>query len=183
MKKTIVWLDDHFKNFPKKLEIWTTFLDKMKDKISYFPVATLEDFADFLADRANYNVGQEGYIDALLLDVMLSSGMQRNPNFGKLGFPDDKLLSLEAGAQILGFIHNPSRCNDRPDWLNTYQGRPTALFTSYSTVKSMWQGHIDLSITKNTKLYNALIKNDIIGQFKLEPDQDFKAWVESILNS
>ncbi len=148
MRRTnILWLDDDLTSRSEQrrgyLQVWLRWLDADNRGAEYniIEARTLQEFARHLIDRHQYVVRDDDYLDAIIIDVKLTHDFERD--FSELGFPSIKLFGLDAGAQLLGLMKNPTRFPKQPQWLHPYRRRRMALFTSASNYHSVWNRYVE----------------------------------------
>lgn len=176
-KKTILWLDDDFEFDKQKLKVWIRALDLKQDRLKYIAVSNLDAFVKILKEKSNLQPNDDGYIDAILIDVMLMEEPEPYATFAILGFPDEKWLCLEAGAQILGMMQNEKLVREK--WLEAYVDRQSALFTSMSTINVTWSTYVSENV-RTKKTFKAIVKADRDGGTHSLASQDFINWMDSL---
>jgi hypothetical protein len=176
-RKNLLWLDDDFVEDIDRLSVWVNYLEfKRSNQFVLLKAQSVADFSKFLKERSSHTADHAYYIDCILLDVRLRP--LPDATFKDLGF-DDKHLPLDAGAQILGLMQNPSRAATRPDWLKPYVNRPTALLTSATEVQELWQKHVNPAVREKTTV---LIKQDSIDELSQDPHESFKQFLDAVSN-
>jgi hypothetical protein len=83
----------------------------------------------------------------LIIDVML----KREPDqtFCALGFPNERVLRLDAGAQIAGLLRNELFDHQRPPWLNSYKATPLLLLSSSPTLSELVKLYVEADRREN----------------------------------
>jgi hypothetical protein len=132
----VIWFDDELrqKRQPVLASI-SNWLRKQESarRIHLRIASTLSEFADEL---------QKGPpVDLLMIDVMLQ--FEPAETFEALGFPEERLLRLDAGVQVVGLIRNRAFQADRPAWLRPYETKRVVLLSSSTVIESTVATYVD----------------------------------------
>lgn len=133
----ILWHDDELdSNRAAYVAPWRKWFDRNAPKLGAAMqyTATLAQFAQALRSDGPT-------IDLLVIDVMLKR--EREQDFSILGFAREKLLRMDAGAQVAGLLRNSGFDGTRPDWLRRYRRTPVVLLSSTSTVMDLLKKYVD----------------------------------------
>lgn len=127
----VLWLDDEFGTERESgLTPWKRELNKAekKGRLKVRPCGRLDDFARLLEAGAPHAGDTFRAFDLLIIDVMLNLEVQTN--YEPLGFDEELVIQMEAGAQIAGLIRGSLFDGQRPNWLAAYRHVPLLVLSS-----------------------------------------------------
>lgn len=139
----LVWLDDDlFEDRRSYVKPWLKWFEAQINggKIRLTLCPTLEELT-LAFKRSEASDPVDDRIDLLAVDVMIKRS--RNPHFGALGFPNEKILRLEAGVQLVGLLRNAAHREERAPWLRCHSETPALLLSSSPLVAGLVSHHID----------------------------------------
>jgi hypothetical protein len=186
---TILWLDDDLRprnegrtEERSRLQPWLAYLKspEVSARISLVECQTLKEFRNELMSRLDLKPHDEGYIDVFLIDIFWrTNSPAAQAGFGDLdvAFADEKVLHLEAGAQLIGFMLNESWRKRRPAWLDAFRTRPIWVLTTmrdHGSTLGRWIEQAPLS------KIGLLLKDPVERQGKLVANDEFVRWVASL---
>lgn len=133
----LLWHDDELDG-PRSQYVapWRKWFERLRPPITVTYTSTLAGFAAALS--------QEDEFQLLVLDVMLKR--ERDTNFRALGFERERILRLDAGAQIAGLLRNQVFARTRPEWLKRHSRTTLVLLTSTPTVADLIQQYVDADL-------------------------------------
>lgn len=186
---TILWLDDDLRprnegrtEERSRLQPWLAYLKspEVSARVLLVECQTLKEFRNELTSRLDLKPQDEGYIDVFLIDIFWRTNSRAaQAGFGDLdaAFTDEKVLHLEAGAQLIGFMLNESWRKRRPAWLDTFRTRPIWVLTTIRDNGSTLGRWIEQAPLSKVGL---LLKDPVEGQGKLVANEEFVRWVASL---
>jgi hypothetical protein len=133
----LLWHDDELDG-PRSQYVapWRKWFERLRPPFSVTYTSTLVDFAAALRQTEDFQL--------LVLDVMLKR--ERDTDFRALGFERERILRLDAGAQIAGLMRNSVFARTRPDWLQRYSRTALVLLTSTPTVEDLIRQYVDADL-------------------------------------
>jgi hypothetical protein len=169
----VLWLDDELNSDRASyVLVWRRWLQIANDKglCRLTTCNCLEQLSALLAPT-------DLEFDLLIFDVML----KREPlgHFGPLGFADERLLRMDAGAQIVGLLRNKQFDLDRPTWLKHYANKPVVLFSSTPSLKNLLGQYVDSNRRDGLHCLVKSLNTETPGQTR--PDDLFVKRFEEIL--
>lgn len=186
-RANILWFDDDLRareegKTPERLRLqpwlrWFNTEDRAS-RICLIETNCVDDFARILVERKDIDKEHKDYIDAILIDLMWRESSRMATNFNALGFPQEKVIPLDAGAQLIGLLLNESFKATRPHWLTPYGTRNIATLTTLTDHTLTMQKYLDANALKKI----TAIKKDIeIGaEGNHAPSKSFVDWVNNI---
>jgi hypothetical protein len=133
----LLWHDDELDG-PRSQYVapWRNWFERLRPPFSVTYTSSLAGFAAALNQPNDFQL--------LVLDVMLKR--ERDTDFRALGFERERILRLDAGAQIAGLLRNPVFSLTRPDWLRRYSRTTLVLLTSTPTVADLIRHYVDADL-------------------------------------
>ncbi|WP_144290008.1 hypothetical protein [Ideonella sp. A 288] len=125
--RDVIWLDDeHGSRYAFALAPWRRALEQNlgRYRARLLCCRTLDSFAD----QVKQGVERKS-IALLIIDVMLAYDEPQH-DFSPLGFPDEALFPLEAGAQIAGLLRSSEFDGKRPEWLAAACSTPLMMLSA-----------------------------------------------------
>lgn len=171
-KINVLWLDDDLLPLAKgrtpertRLQPWLRWFKKNGDRIQLLEVSTIIDFADTLKDREKWQPTDGDYLHVLLIDLMLRCGSMLPETFLSIGFPNEKVIPMEAGMQLVKLM----RTQNAPSWVKKYANRKIVILTTLTDAKSTFTDHLqsDRAVTIIHK------KLEADGGEQIIPSKDF----------
>lgn len=189
----ILWLDDDLR--PKadgiteercRLQPWLRWF-ATKDrpqKFSLIEAQTIEKFSYELKQRAFLKPEDNDYVDALLIDTMWKRNSKSASSFAAIGLPNEAIIPLEAGAQLIGFMRSKKPSIPRHDWLEPYSKRHTAVLTTLTDSNGSLHDHVGDTELSTLTVIQKKVRNGTDGiSDLLEPDANWLAWIEKTQRS
>ena len=184
MKKNILMLDDDLVPISEgvteervRMQPWLRWLKtgQQGESFNLIECNRLEKFIDELKDRSAFEPDHKHYIHALIVDIMWKKTTTSAENFSSINYPDIKVLTLEAGAQLLRLIFETN--SNAPPSLLKYKPRPIAALSSLCGLE-IPSGELpeNVSIMRKTTYE----KQDATGEFIILPNPDFQTWVQNL---
>jgi hypothetical protein len=183
----LLWFDDDLRprsdgdsSERERLQTWLRYLhttDRV-ERICLIEVRDLASFRQQLELRCNKPVHDPEHIDAFLIDVLWRECQDPMKwTFGELDpvFSDERVLPLDAGAQLIGLMRNRRHEARRPPWLKAFDQHPIAVLTTLTDHRGTVDRHIEDEVLKRVKI---LVKNS--SQDADEPDEAFCRWVDGL---
>lgn len=137
-KISLLWHDDELDGARTPyVAIWRTWFDRRAASIGAVMrcTSTLREFSSALQ-------AAKPRFDLLVIDVMLKR--EPDTNFSSFGFARERILRLDAGAQIAGLLRNGGDFErNRSDWLKSYASTPIVLLSSTPTVVDLLKHYVD----------------------------------------
>lgn len=134
----VLWLDDELgTERQSRLSPWLRPLQEMERlrQIRLTMCNNADDFARNLGrDLPDSQMSTLPRFHLLIIDVMLTEEQDRT--FSSMGFPDEQLHPLDAGAQIAGLLRNPTY-GEPSRWLAAYSEVPILLLSSSPALNSL----------------------------------------------
>lgn len=184
----ILWFDDDLRpksdgRTPERLRLqpwlrWFSTRDRPQN-FCLVEAHTLERFADELRQRASLRPEDDQYIHAVLLDFMWRGHKELATTFEAVGFPDQQVNALDAGAQLFCLITCKALEEKRPEWLRNYSTRDIGILT---TQRDIAASETLLRYGEGNALRNASILHkdfDLVEQ-QATPSLSFLSWLEQI---
>ena len=164
----------------KRLQTWLRYLNTTDrvERICLIEVRDLAGFRDQLTRRFDKPANHPEHIDAFLIDVLWrESGQVQAWTFGDLApvFSDEKILPLDAGAQLIGLMRNRRYAGKRPDWLTAFDTHPIAVLTTLTDHRGTVEKHLDEDVLAGLKV---LLKDTSADAER--PDDAFCDWVKGL---
>jgi hypothetical protein len=142
-------------------------------------VRTLSSLRHELSWRAERPANDPDQVDAFLIDVLWrASGAHRDWTFGELdpAFDQERVMPLDAGAQLVGLMRNRRFEAARPRWLRAYEQHPMAVLTSLTDCRGTLDRYVDEEIGRRL----TVLAKDVVGEDS-EPDAQFRAWIDGLI--
>jgi hypothetical protein len=183
----LLWLDDDLRprsdgasSERDRLQTWLRYLyttDRV-ERIRVIEVRDLASFREQLELRFDKPEDDPEHIDAFLIDVLWRANSDASSwTFGDLDpvFSDERVLPLDAGAQLIGLMRNRRHHAKRPAWLRAFDNHPIAVLTTLTDHTGTVDSHVDDDVLKLLKI---LVKNS--SSAAEDPDEAFCGWVSSL---
>lgn len=125
-QRSVVWLDDEFDSeYEFALAPWKRALEQHVGQLGakLLRCPSLEEFVKTIQRCAT-----SGTVMLLVIDVMLN--FESNTTFEPLGFANERLIPLEAGARIAGLIRSSLFDRARPAWLTGLRNTPMLILSA-----------------------------------------------------
>lgn len=140
----VIWLDDEFGTDSERvLSVWQRpfVTGQGQDRAHLLTCNQVEHFAKLVRD----GIVEEGqptrrHYDLIILDIMLN--LEEGSHFGALGFADESIIPMDAGAQLAGLLRSTFHDDRRPEWLRPYVEVPLILLSSSPLVVDLVMDHI-----------------------------------------
>lgn len=168
----VLWLDDELdSDRPTYVDVWKRWLDKAEKagKLELTAVASLSDFAKAVQSSSKP-------FQLLILDVMLTG--EEAKTFAALGFPDERLLRLEGGAQLLGLLRDRRFDHGRPAWLTGLTHTPVVLLSSSGGLASPISSYLNDPAAADVIQLRKEIETDASGA---RPSTEFEKTITKLL--
>ncbi len=175
----VLWLDDDLLSLTKgktpertRLQPWLRWFKKNEHRIKLLEASTIKDFADILKSREALQSADDDYLHVLLIDLMLRGGSMLPETFGDLEFPDEKVIPMEAGMQLVKLI----RESKAPSWLTKHANRKIVILTTLTDAKSTITDHLKSDGTVDI-IYKKL---EVDGSEQMIPSKDFIEYFSTV---
>lgn len=183
----LLWFDDDLRpraegasSERERLQTWLRYLyttDRI-ERICLIEVRDLAGLREQLQRRCDKPLHDPDHIDAFLIDVLWrEDGQDGGWNFGELApqFSSEKVLPLDAGAQLIGLMRNRRYAGQRPPWLSAFEQHPIAVLTTLTDHTGTVEKHIDQEVLAqlDVLLKGASAEADM-------PDEAFCRWVKNL---
>ena len=114
----------------------------------------------------------------LIIDVMLTEEPEQS--YRSLGFEDERVIKLDAGAQIAALIRSSMHDRDRPEWLRGYVDVPMMLLSSSPNLTSLVSDKVGFRRMKSLKMVpKSLVTR--AGHEGVDADEEFIETVRELL--
>jgi hypothetical protein len=187
-KINILWFDDDLRPLGDgnteerlRLQVWLRWF-KTGDRPERFNLVEVRDLVTLRSElirRAEKPASDVDHIDAFLIDIFWRSATEPGSwNFRDLdqGFERERVLPLDAGAQLIGLMLNERYSRHRPPWLTAFQGRPIAVLTTLTDHRETLEKHVDVPALGNI----AVLVKTVVMANGVEPDRDFCSWIGNL---
>jgi hypothetical protein len=134
----VLWFDDEWNTEREAgLAPWRRALQAEQNagRLQVSMCAQVAQFAQLLRDGATGPRDRWQSFKLLIIDVMLTN--EPESTYASLGFDEERVIKLDAGAQIAALIRSSMFDAERPDWLATYRTVPMLLLSSSPTLKTL----------------------------------------------
>ena len=125
-QRSVIWLDDELaSDYEFALTPWSRALEHRVGQLGakLLRCQSLEKFVETVQQCT-----QSGSVALLVIDVMLN--FEANKTFEPLGFANERLIPLEAGARIAGLIRSSLFDHARPPWLTALRSTPMLILSA-----------------------------------------------------
>jgi|CXWL01.1.fsa_nt_gi hypothetical protein len=175
----VLWLDDDLRPRDEgitperaRLQPWLRWFKKNENRIKLIEAYTIVQFAEILEKNEASQPDDDSYIDVLLIDLMLRESSLLPETFENIGFPDEKIIPMEAGIQFVKLIH----AKNAPAWLSKYKYRKLAVLTTLTDATFTITGHLRSSDAV-TLIYKRL---EIVGDELAVPSKGFSEYFSKL---
>lgn len=173
--KHVVWLDDEYgTSYEYSLSPWRRTLERMANSgsIRLHLCSSLGRLRSIVEERIGEDQTQASAVSLLILDVMLN--FEECETFELLGFPDEHLISLQAGAQIAGLIRGKRYDESkRAPWLVALRSTPLLLLSANPQAPSWVKQQVGASQMNGVKVVMKNLQRRR-GDVELEPAPEFE---------
>jgi hypothetical protein len=136
---SVLWFDDEFgTDREASLAPWRRAMQAEHDKgrLRFRTCSKLSELAELLRSGvADDGTRGASTYSLLILDVMLN--FEQGENYEQLGFEEELVIKLDAGAQIAGLIRSSKFDDGRPEWLSHYGNVPLMLLSSSPLLRDL----------------------------------------------
>ena len=172
----VLWLDDEFGTEREpRLSPWMRPLRALEGT-GHVRLTTCNRIADFAVHLGSKIATEECTIlprhQLLILDVMLTE--DKVENFESLGFEEERMFPLDAGAQVAGLLRSSLFEGERKPWLRAYCDVPLMLLSSSPTLRSLVTKKVGNGRMFKVELISKRIELDARGD-RVVADPDFEA--------
>lgn len=171
-----IWLDDELdpaKGYSAALAPWrrTLELRERQGNLKLHTCYTLESFVQQVSASTTPGL--------IIIDVMLE--LVEHRNFATLGFPKERLIPMEAGAQIAGLIRSTKYPDaQRPSWMPLLQSVPMLLLSASPNALTWTRQHVGASKMKGIEVVLKHLRYHA-DDSRHEPTPQFGAAIDNLL--
>ena len=132
--------------------------------------AQVAQFAQLLRNGADGQRDRVRPFKLLIIDVMLTN--EPEGTYASLGFEDERVIKLDAGAQIAALIRSSMFDAERPEWLAAYRTVPMLLLSSSPTLKTLVSNKVGYRRMDHIKLVSKslVLRSGQSGGVDAHPD-------------
>lgn len=187
----VLWLDDDLHPIAEgktdereRLQAWLRWFATGVRREQFFLIEaqSIESFAAHLKSRAFLKPEHDDYVHAILVDTMWKHHSRSETTFAAIGFPDESIISLEAGAQLIGFMRSTKHAKTRSDWLDQYSKRDMAVLTTLTDSNGALHDHVGDAAARNSfaVIHKKTVGGTGVVTDLLEPDAIWLEWIDNI---
>jgi hypothetical protein len=172
--KNVIWLDDEWESpYQFALGPWKRSVEQRTSQagIKLHCCSSLVMFSEAVrrCSRASPDDRAPG-ISLLIVDVMLN--FDSCPTFSDIGFPQENIIPLEAGAQVAGLIRSSQFDESRPHWLASVRETPLLVLSASPQAPGWVNREVGRSRMNGVEivLKNLVRRSD---GFAMEPEPEF----------
>lgn len=132
--KSVLWFDDEWGTARQAgLAPWLRALHA-EERGHYMKLTMCNSLREFA--RLLHEGPEPGRVfDLLIIDLMLTDELETT--YACMGFPNERVLRLDAGAQIAGLLRSSAFDDERASWLAAYQHVPILLLSNSPTLHAL----------------------------------------------
>ncbi|MFT3819692.1 MAG: hypothetical protein QM750_19010 [Rubrivivax sp.] len=178
----VIWFDDEWNTEREDgLAPWQRALqaEQSAGRLRLTMCNRVVEFARLLRDSTAGEGAERRRFELLIIDVMLTNEPERT--YASLGFDEERVIKLDAGAQLAALIRSTLFDAERPEWLRAYVGVPMMLLSSSPNLRSLVSDKVGYKRMGSLKMVpKSLVTR--AGHEGVDADEEFIETVRELLD-